>query len=233
MYTGDLETGRTMFERAVDRARQLNDAETEGFTLAWEADLGVIAGDPEMVLTLSQRSVELAEKLGSSFACAFAFLHLGIGLLMSGKPREAVESLEHALTTAREHNTCLEEVPRMVGWLAEAKLEVGEPEQARTLSEEAVHLSRETGAHLNLMWTLCSRARVLLETGGLDASEKIGDVLDEAERTIRETGAKNLRPRVLRLSAELARLRGDPEARERILREAHDLLMEMGASEGE
>ena len=54
--------------------------------------------------------------------------------------------------------------------------------------------------------------------------------LAEASALIEETEARCREPIVHEISAELARLRGDEATRERELREAHRLFVEMGAT---
>jgi class 3 adenylate cyclase/tetratricopeptide (TPR) repeat protein len=231
LYAGDLTTARSMLERGIELARQHGDPESEGWAQSWLADLGVITGDTELCLAASQRSVEIGENLSSPYSRVFAFLHLGIALTLDARWREATETLEHALDTARERRTCLETEPRQLAWLAEARLGAGDLPRARELAEEAVALGQRIHAPLDAIFAHRALARVLMQQEGSEAGAAIRTALREAERVIEETGARNLRPLILLELAELARLEGDREAQHRDLREAQRLFEEIGAPE--
>ncbi len=71
--------------------------------------------------------------------------------------------------------------------------------------------------------------RALRETLGLQATREIEAALAEADAWLEMSGAKSYEPFLHVERAELARLRGDEVARERELREAHRLFLEIGA----
>ena len=70
---------------------------------------------------------------------------------------------------------------------------------------------------------------VLLRARGLESRSAIGAALGDALRGAREIGSKMLEPRIHLERAELARLGGDETARQRELREAHRLFLDIGA----
>ena len=72
-------------------------------------------------------------------------------------------------------------------------------------------------------------ARVLLRTTGVEARDAIENALKEVSRLARQMEMKTFEPFVCLERAELARLTGDEAARERELREAHRLFLEIGA----
>ena len=73
-------------------------------------------------------------------------------------------------------------------------------------------------------------ARVLLRTDGAGARDAVHAALTRAEVLVDETGANAYAPLIHLERAELARLIGDGPARERQLREAQRLFVEMGAT---
>jgi len=74
------------------------------------------------------------------------------------------------------------------------------------------------------------RARALLGSEGVSGAAEVERTLAELSALIDETQARCREPIAHELSAELARLRGDAAARQRELREAYRLFVEMGAT---
>jgi hypothetical protein len=73
-------------------------------------------------------------------------------------------------------------------------------------------------------------ARVRRRAEGVIARPAIEAALARALTLVRETCARGFEPHVHLERAELARLLGDDAARQRELREAHRLFIEMGAT---
>jgi hypothetical protein len=167
--------------------------------------------------------------MGSSYSRAVANHRLGVSLAVAGSWPEATETLEQALAIAREFRTGLEMEARFVSWLAEACLGAGDLARARSLAEESVALGRRNGAMVDLIHAQRALVHVLLAQEGAAAGIAVRAALAEAERLIGATGAASLAPLVLLDRAELARLEGDSDARERALREAKALFAELGA----
>ncbi len=71
--------------------------------------------------------------------------------------------------------------------------------------------------------------RALRETQGLQATREIEAALAEADAWLEMSGAKSYEPFLHVERAELARLNGDDTTRQRELREAHRLFLEIGA----
>jgi class 3 adenylate cyclase/tetratricopeptide (TPR) repeat protein len=229
IFVGNLRTAKARLERGIELARQHGDTESEGWALSWLADIAAIAGDAEIGLGPCQRSLEIAEKMGSPYSRAIANHRLGVSLTVAGRWPEAIETLEHALAIARERRTFLESEARLVSWLAEACLGAGDLARARALAEESVELGRQIGVPTDLVYAQRALAHVLLAQEGAAAAPAVRAALGEAERLVDETGATSLAPLVLLDRVELARLEGDTGARERALREAKGLFAELGA----
>ena len=191
--------------------------------------MAAIAGDAEIGVGPCRRSLEIAEKMGSPYSRACANHRLGVSLTVAGSWTEAIETLAQALAIARERRTGLEMEPRLVSWLAEACLGAGDLARARALAEESVALGLRIGARVDLIQAQRALAHVLLAQEGAAAGAAVRAALAEAEKLIKETFATSLAPLVLLDRAELPRLDGDSEARERALREARKLFAELGA----
>ena len=229
IYLGNLETARAQIEHGVELARRYGDTESEGWALSWLGAAADVAGDVEAGLGPCQRSLEIAEKIGSPFSRAGAYYRLGVLIGGAGRWAEAIEMLEQALAIARECRTYLEAEAALVAALAEACLGAGDLVRARALAEESVALGRRIGAPLYFLPALRALAHVLLVEADAAAAPAIRDALSEADRLIDETGATSLAPLVLLDRAELARLEGDAGARQRLLEEAKALFAGLGA----
>jgi len=229
LYVGNLETARAQIEHGVELARREGDTESEGWALSWLGAAADIAGDVESGLGPCQRALEIAEKIGSPFSRAGAYYRLGVLVGGVGRWAEAIETLEQALTIARECRTYLEAEAALVAALAEAWLGAGDVGRAHALAEESVALGRRIGAPLYFFPALRALAHVLLVQEGAAAAPAIRAALDEADRLIAETGATTLTPLILLDRAALARLEGDTAARQRLLEEARELFAGLGA----
>jgi class 3 adenylate cyclase/tetratricopeptide (TPR) repeat protein len=229
IFVGNLGRAKAQIERGVELARQHGDPESEGWALTWLGEMSGIAGDAEMGLAPSRRSIEISEKLGSPYSRVGAYYRLGISLVAARRWPEAIETLEHARGIGRERRTGLEREAGIVSWLAEACLGAEDIARARALAEEAVGRGRQIGVPMDVVYAQRTLARVLLAQEGAAAATAVRAALSEAERLIEETGATSLAPLVLLERAELARLESDTSAREHTLREAKRLFAELGA----
>lgn len=119
--------------------------------------------------------------------------------------------------------------PRCLTSLAYARLGAGHTDQARDAAESAVALARERGARLFEILALLARVRVLLATERAAARARVEADLAAAAALIDATEARAYAPRVNVERSELARLLGDDATRQRELREAHRLFLEIGA----
>jgi len=229
IFVGNLGTAKAGLERGIELARQHGDTESEGWALAWLSDVAAIAGDAEIGLGPCQRSLEIAQKMGSPYSLAIAYHRLGVSLTVAARWPEAIETLEHALAIVRARRTGLEMEARFVSWLAEACLGAGDLARARALAEESVELGRRIGVPIDLIQAQRALVHVRLAQEGAAAATAVRAALGEAQRLIDETGATSFAPLVLLDRAELARLEGDTGARQHALREAKKLFAELGA----
>ena len=116
-----------------------------------------------------------------------------------------------------------------LAFLADAYLGLGDLERARATADEAVAMAIDRGVKYQECQAQYALARVLLQTQGTEAREQIQAILDRGFALVKETGAAIMEPFLRMELAELARVTGDTDTRDRELREAQCLFTEMGA----
>ncbi len=226
---GDVGRAREFSERGIELARLHRDPELEGWALCNQAELARVGGDAAAFLGSCRRSIEIAENMGSVNSQVYAYARLGAVLTWVGELDEAIQVLEHALGLARERRAALDQSARCLLDLAEAVMRAGDLARARALAEEAIEVASGAGFRIDLVLAQCVLARVLLRQEGARAAAEIERALDEADRLVQDTGARNLGGLLLLERAELARAQGDAAARERHLRAARALFEAMSA----
>ena len=173
--------------------------------------------------------MDYAERTGNPLGRIFAHLTLGLANVLNGAWHEALEVLGTPLTIGRERRLLVLE-GGVLAVMAAAHLGLGDRARSLTLAEESIAGSRRRGARLWEFSALLTRIRALRETQGLQATSQIEAALAEADTWLEMSGAKSYEPFLHLERAELARLTGDDASRERALREAHRLFVEMGAT---
>jgi ATP/maltotriose-dependent transcriptional regulator MalT len=187
------------------------------------------SGDVSAALRHAGRTLECAEEGGVPFNQVFAHVALGIALVANREWSGAEEAERRALALALEHGVYFGLTAWALCFLAEAKLGQGDSRAALELADEALADARQSGGRLFEMDALLTRARALLGSEGASCAAEVERTLADASALIDETGARCRAPIVHEVSAELARLRGDEATRQRELREAHRLFLEIGA----
>jgi tetratricopeptide (TPR) repeat protein len=228
-YMGQLAEAKRIIDDVFRLTREMNEAEILGWTHETRLLIAWYAAEVTEARNHAAQAVEIAEKIGSAFSRVHAYASLGMAHVLAEEWTRAVAVLEHADGLARERRTAREREVEHLAWLAEAYLGAGEVSRARATAEEAVALGQERGVMFQECQAQKSLARVLLRADGADAREKIETALHRALDLVEETDGKMEEPFIRLELAELARLTGDADARERELREAHRLFTEMGA----
>jgi adenylate cyclase len=229
-WVGRLDEAGRDLERAMELARELDEAEVLGWALAVSAFRARFSGALGSERAWALQSVEIAEKLGSPYSLYFALHCLGLAHLLHEEWEEGIHSSERALEVGRTRRTGLEAESGVLANLARGYLSTGEAEQARRTAEEAVRAARRGGARAFEIEAQLSLAHVLVAMGGTKARAGVEEALTRAVELVHETGAKSLEPPILVERAGLMRLLGNEAGRERELREAHRLYTEMGAT---
>jgi hypothetical protein len=133
------------------------------------------------------------------------------------------------LTIAHASRSGLDHEALMLAILAEAELGAGEAERARRTAIEAIETAERRSTLLQELFARLALAKVLLAAGDASEAEAIASQLERALALVERTGARTLKPFIAIGLARLARLRGDEMKRQRELREAHRLFLEIGA----
>jgi class 3 adenylate cyclase/tetratricopeptide (TPR) repeat protein len=226
---GELEEARQLIEQGRTIAREQGDIEIVGFSHMYSTYLAFIAGEPDAALGQAQQALEIAERIGGSFSRAYAWFSLGLAERMRGEWRQAIEAIERSSAIAREGRLSVDEDTRLAV-LGESFLGLGDPERAGVLVAEGLAIARAQGNVQGESIASLALARVLLSSGGPAAREEIEAALTRALELARDTEAKALEPLARVELAELARQSGDEEGRERELREAHRVFVQIGAT---
>jgi class 3 adenylate cyclase/tetratricopeptide (TPR) repeat protein len=226
-HAGRLADASREVECAVERAGQRDDAGALAVAHSMASKVAEAVGDAQASLAHATRAVELAEVLGTPNLTGLAYPQLGRALLLNEEWTRALEILKVGEEKARE-------LIMLRSWadapLSLALLRAGKEEEALAAAEAAVELSARIGADLVGSEHQLALARVLSETRGAPAREEIERAIDRAHSVARESGRVEHLPLVHLARAGLARVLRDEASRDRELREAHRLFVEMGAT---
>jgi tetratricopeptide (TPR) repeat protein len=226
--TGLLRDGAAELDRVIERARTSQQLMPLYISHGFHVIRCEVTGEAAPALVHGREAVNYAERMGSQFSRLFAYVSLGIANVLNGAWHAALEALETALTIGRERRLSVQE-GGVLAVMAAAHLGIGDGAKALALAEEAIAVSRRLGTRLWEFSPQLTRIRVLRETRGLQAKREIEAALAEADAWLEMSGAKSYEPFLHVERGELARLGGDEAARERELREAHRLFLEIGA----
>ena len=227
---GELEEAGRVLERGRRIAREQADLETAAYATMWLGQLAYWRGDAETVLTHGRQALELAEQIGGWHSRCSAWNFLGLAELMRGEWAAAVEALERSVQIARERRTTIDWEGWRLAMLGEAHLGAGDADRARRYVDEGLAIARAQRNPFHETHACLAQARVLLGSAGVAERAAIEGALARALELTEATGARVFAPLIHLERAELARLGGDPEAREAQLREAHRLFTEIGAT---
>jgi len=187
-----------------------------------------VTGEAAPALAHGREAVDYAERTGSQSGRIFAYLSLGIANVMNGAWHDALEVLGTALTIGGERRLSVLE-GGVLAVVAAAHLGLGDRAKALTFAEEGIALCRRGGARLWEFSAQLTRIRILRESHGVGATREVEAALAEVAAWLEMSGAKSYEPFLHVERAELARLRGDHATRQRELREAHRLFLEIDA----
>jgi adenylate cyclase len=232
-WLGRIGEARALAERTLALAREVGQREMFGFMSGITAHIAFLAGDREGAKGLDlERTIleliEIAEELGSPYQFHTSYRDLGLAHLLLGRPEDAVACLERAL--GPEYHMALDLEGWARAWLAAARLAAGDISGARRAADEAVTVTVERGLRIQECLARVMLAKVHLADADATETERVEAALDAAERLAAEIAAGALSPQITELRAELARLRGELSERGRLLRQAHHLYTEMGAT---
>jgi hypothetical protein len=226
--TGNPRDGGAELDGVIELARTSQQLHPLGFSHAWHVLYCEVTGEAVPALVHGRQAVDCAEQMGSQIGRTFAYLNLGLANALNGAWHDALEVLNEALAIGRERRLSIVE-GGVLAVVAAAYVGLGDGAKALVLAEEGIAVCRRRGTRLWEFSALLTRMRALRATRGVDATNDIEATLAEADAWLEMSGAKSYEPFLHVERAELARLTGDERARERELREAHRLFLEMGA----
>ena len=226
---GRLDEGAAELERVDRLARAEGDVETLGITHGERVVLARVRGDAEAALTHARETLRIAERLGSPFFRAGAYLAFGQAHILGAEWTAAREALDKGLAIARAGGAYVEAEPLALAWLAAAHLGVNDTTRARAAAEEALAVAQRRRTRPAECIAYIGWARVLIRTDGVRSRAAIEASLERALAFVEETGAKNNEPFIRVQRARLAALAGDGAGWRRELETAHRLFRTMGA----
>jgi hypothetical protein len=187
-----------------------------------------ITGEPASALAHARESVDYAERTGGHVARIYAYLCLGLANVLNEAWYAALEALEKGLTIGRERRLSSWE-SGVLATMGAAHLGLGDYTKALALAQEAIAASRRHGSRFYEFSAQLTRIRSLRRMHAVQATKEIEAAITEADAWLEMSGAKSYEPFLHVERAELARLTGDEATRDRELREAHRLFLEIGA----
>jgi adenylate cyclase len=220
---GRLDEAQAALEEAMVVAEREGDPEAAAWNYSNRVHVAWSRGDPALALAAGMRGIEVADRIGDVFTRAWARTWLGTAHILAGEHQRGIDELQQALDTTRAHGIALDSEPWRVAWLGEGLRLTGDSAQAVELSDRALEMAQSRGAKGPEGAVQWMRAKALLSLHGADAAEQISAALDESQRIADEipnpivTGWNYLE------RGELARLQGDPVAREAALRQAREV----------
>ncbi|MEA2471354.1 MAG: hypothetical protein QOE38_2353, partial [Thermoleophilaceae bacterium] len=226
---GELDEARRLIEEGMRIAQEQGDIEVVGSTHVNATYLEYFAGHGDAALAHARQAVEISERIGDSFFRAYSWACLGLAEQLRGEWAAALEALERSAAIAREGRTAVE-ANLGLALMGQSYLGLGDPERARTMAEEALEAARAGGTVGSEMLAALALARALLGLPGPPRRDEVEAALARVLELARATGARGSEPVVHVELAELARRSGDPDGRERELREAHRLFSAIGAT---
>jgi tetratricopeptide (TPR) repeat protein len=221
--------GLAVLERAIALARKLG---IEGEATSFYTDAVAATsslGDTARTLDLAHRAVEVAEEHGGASVRGAAQLALLRAKLLTREWADALEVAARIRSIVEETQIGHElEILALAG-LSAAHLGRGDLAAAREAAEEALAVMPSHGLRMIEIQVVPALARVALAEGESSAAEAEA-LLERAAQLIGETGMTGSKPLLSEGRAGVARMRGDDDACEQHLREAHRLYSEMDAT---
>ena len=217
----------------MSRCRRLADEdgtpELAGLAQFIAAEAHYHAHEADRALASARQSGEISRALGEPLnSFAFSQFAFGYAHLAAGRPDDAVELARAALELFGRVEKFA------AGWaaalLAEALLATGDLSAAQSAAEAAIALCRKSLAAVHEAIAHGVMARALLRRDGPAARDATAAALANAAELIERSGGRTLAPALCEWRAELAAVLGNDTAREQLLRQAHQLYVEIGAA---
>jgi class 3 adenylate cyclase/tetratricopeptide (TPR) repeat protein len=196
--------------------------------LAWMTG-GTPSGAPECRAAAIE-SVEMADRQEISNSRVAARVGLTLAHRAMGDHAACAEASRETIALGEELGASVEWSFLPYSCLAHALREQGDARGAVEAATQSVALADRIGQKGWGIDALLALALAVLAAEESAAAERAEAHLARADEWLAETGARAFEPMILEARAELARVRGNANARERLRREALHLYREMGAS---
>ena len=226
--TGRPRQGGAELDRVIELARTSQQLHPLWLSHALHVFRCEVTGEAAPALAHGREAVDCVERTGNQSGRSLVYLGLGLANVLDRAWKDALEALEAALAIGRGRRL-LNIESAVFATMAAAHLGLGDRVKALTLAEEAIAVCRRRGTRLLEFPAQLTRMRALREMKGVQAETEIQAALADADAWLEMTGAKSYEPFLHVERAELARLSGDETTRQRELREAHRLFLEIGA----
>jgi tetratricopeptide (TPR) repeat protein len=171
--------------------------------------------------------VKVAEEFGATILLAMVRAELARAHSLRGEWTDAVRLFEETIALSNEHRVYLEDEGHNLASLADAYVQVGEPQRAKETAGRAIILAREQGSTFHELENLVVLARAEVALGHDDA---VDPLLEHAETLISAMGALAFHPHLAEIRAERARRKGDGEKWRVELAQAQRLFTDTGAT---
>jgi class 3 adenylate cyclase len=205
-------------EQLIDRSRN-SDAPTRVVAFSCASFVASYSGERDLALARGRRAIEICEPISARNIRGMAMGALGLSLAANEQWAEASEVLERLWSWSQTLRS-----QRGLTMRGRALLEVETPEAAIAAAEEVIAHNQAFGARFMEAEAHLDLAAVLARAS-VPQLQRIDEEIARAKALIEWTGGRILQPRIHEIRALL-----DPSARERELREAQRLYIEMGAA---
>ena len=229
MNLGHLAEAESECREAQRVALDLGEHEVLTWLRFAEADIAHTSGDRNLGLERAGQTIELAEELDNEGARVCAHAALGVANLMRGDAAAALEALRESVAISRDRQALVALRPRILTWVAEAEIALGERASAVAAAREAIDLADSGGVLYYGANARLTLAEMLLATDGDVPRREIESALDRAEELIESIAGRSLSPRILEIRGRLAVALDDVTAADRAFQKAVDVYREIGA----
>ena len=207
---GDLAGAERTFDRLLHLAVELRDPTLRAHAYHSRARVAIVRGDATQAERWARNGIELCEEAKLFHHAAHGYVELGRAQNVTGDHAGAIESLEHALRSARRDRLLLS-VPEIQTELAIAYAGAGQSAHAVSLAQDAVGSACTRDLRLLECDALLALSRALLRFDAMHSRAEIEAGLAEVEKRARETGAwASFDPHVERVRGDLACALRDP-----------------------
>jgi tetratricopeptide (TPR) repeat protein len=205
---GRLAEGRAALERGVALARELDEVEGLGWAEACSGELAYVSGEPGDAVARSRRSVEIAERLGSSHSRAIAYYGLSLAHAAGEEWEDVMAAVEMVQRIAAETGSGRLYMASALGMKAAAHIGLGDAAAAVEAASAGVEIAVAVGAGVEEAACRCQLGRALTVLRPAEARREL-----ERALALSEEARSVLVPHVHAGLAELAAAQGDERER--------------------